>query len=477
MKTRLALSRCLSACLPAAAFGLVLVAGTAWAQSAADQSAADASDPSGIASDESPGADASLNTFGENGETAQEMRDAEALRELRRDNIREEPIDGIRPRRLANDELTPGIRVGTFIFRPTLTESLGTERRSTGRKSESRTFLQTGLKGSLVSDWSLHQLTVDMQGSWQKTLSGETDDDPEGRIDAALKLDLSDSTIANLRLGYSLEREDVGDPNAVSGAAVQSLVSTYTAGAAITHDMGLIRATLGIDLERETYGDVKLSDGTVVRQSDRNANTAIVRGRLGYELSPALIPFLEASYGKMIHDNRTDSLGYRRDADLYAARAGVELDFGEKLRGEIGAGYTLADFDDPRLKSLAAVAIDGSATWSPRRGTDVVLGLKTEIEPSTTAGASGSVAYQANAALTQAILNDLSGRLSSSTTFRDYSAGNVPNQWVYNLGAGLTWNISRSLDLTTDAVWERSTQKGSADTDVFTAGIGLSLKR
>jgi hypothetical protein len=403
------------------------------------------------------------------------VEDATLRQDLGRQNLPEQDVEGLRPRGAEKGE-TSGIPVGAFTLRPTITGGAGFEREKSGDRTKTRSYLQTGLKGSLTSNWSEHELRIDTNGSWQKTLSGFESDDPEGSINAALRLDLSNDMIANLTAGYSLEREDIGDANAVDGATNQAEVSTWTAGASITRDIGLIRGTLGVDFEREAYGDATLSSGQSLDQSDRNQNTATLRGRLGYELSPALIPFIEASYGRMIYDNQRDGTGYMRDADLYAAKTGVEFDMGEKLRGEIGAGYTIADFKDGRLDQLSGVTVNGDANWSPQRGTDVELGLKTEVEPSTSAGSSGSIAYTADMALTQVIIEELRGKLSAGTTWRDYKSA-AANQTVYDLGAGLTWGISRSLDMTADVAWERSSQKGSASQETLTGLVGLSLKR
>jgi hypothetical protein len=401
--------------------------------------------------------------------------DATLRQDLGRQNLPDQGVDELRPR-AAESEETPGIPIGTFTFRPTISSGAGFEKEKSGDATKTRSYLQAGLKGSLTSNWSQHELRIDTSGTWQKTLSGFKSDDPEGSINAALRLDISNDTIANLTAGYSLAREDIGDANAIDGATNQAEVATWTAGASITRDLGLIRGTLGFDFERETYGDATLSSGQNLDQSDRNQNTATLRGRLGYELSPAIIPFIEASYGRMIYDNERDSTGYMRDADLYAAKTGVEFDMGEKLRGELGAGYTVADFKDGRLDSLSGLTINGDANWSPHRGTDVEFGLKTEIEPSTSAGSSGSIAYTADMALTQVIIDELKGKLSAGTTWRDYKSA-AANQTVYDLGAGLTWGVSRSLDVTADVAWERSSQKGSASQETLTGLVGLSLKR
>ena len=497
MKSRYPTAHLALRSLPAALLAVHLSAGAAWAQSAltpsntdsqlrldlpsstSDRNSRDSNSTDTADQDEIPDPDTatSADPNADPDEDKNAALDAATLKELRRQNPREEAVDGLSPKKVENDELTPGVAVGAFTLRPAISETVGIERTRTGDDVTTRSYLQTGFKGTLVSDWSLHQLQIDAEGTWQKTLSGIPEDDPEGKIEAALRLDITEATKANLKAGYSLQREDISAANAIANATNQAQVSTYTASAELTHDLGLIRGTAGLDFSRETYGDAQLDTGKFVSQKDRNQNTATLRGRIGYELSAALIPFLEASYGRTIYDEHKDTLGFIRDAQIYALKTGIEGDFGEKLRGEISTGYTVADFEDSRLKEISAITFDGNAIWSPQRGTDVELGLKTEIEPSTTAGASGDVAYTVNAAITQAIIDTLKGRLTTSATLRDYSLSTQPNQKVYDLGAGVTWGISRSIDFTADIAWEKTTQPGTAQSDVFTAGIGLSLKR
>ncbi|MGV3548585.1 outer membrane beta-barrel protein [Rhizobium sp.] len=410
-------------------------------------------------------------------EDPSDVLEAENLQELRRQNMRESTVDGLRTATDEGRNDVQGVRVGTFILRPALTETIGSERTTTGKDTSSRSYLRSSLRTSLTSDWDLHELKIDAEGTWEKTLSGVRQDDPEAKINGELRLDLSDQTTAKLRAGYSLTREEIGDPNAVANAVTQAEVNEYTLGAEVARDLGVLRATAGLDFTRQTYGDVTLADGILVDQSARNNNESRIRGRLGYELSPALIPFLEASYSRVIYDQRVDGNGYVRDADLYATKAGVEVDMGEKLRGELAAGYLTAEFDDSALKSISAATIDGNAVWSPRRGTDIAWNLRTEIEPTTTAGDSGSTAYTGTMVLSQIILENLTGQVSSGLTLRDYSNDTTPVQSVLSLGTGLTWSISRSLDLNTDITWEKTQQQGSDSTEVLRAGIGLTLKR
>lgn len=391
-------------------------------------------------------------------------------------NTRENSVDGARSN--FGDPYEPtGIRLGTFILRPSISQNLGYERTKTGDIATSRTFSQTGFRGSLVSDWSRHQLSIDAEAIHQRNISGTGATEPRARVDADLMLDLSDDTVANITAGYDFERERSSDPNAIGGASAQSGVHTYTAGARVTRDFGLIRGTIGAGVERQTYGSATLADGSSLRLSDRNNTEGTLTARIGYELSPALIPYLEASAGRAIYDDRRDTFGYERSHSTLGGRAGVELDMGEKLRGDLGIGYRRAKFDDSRLAALDGLTLDGAVQWSPQRGTDLRLGLRTELEPSTAAGQSGYVSYAATAELTHELRENLVARLTAAYTLRDFKTAGDPNQDIYLAGAGITWNINRWLAMTGDVSHELTRRQGMPDTGITRAGIGLVLRR
>lgn len=390
-------------------------------------------------------------------------------------NLREGGTDGTRSD--FGDPYEPtGIRIGTFLLRPSISQSIGYERTKAG-STTSRTYSQTGFRGALTSDWSRHQLTVDAEGIYQRNISGTGETEPQVRINGDLRLDLSDDTIANLTAGYSFERESSNDPNAIDGASAQSGVHGFTAGARVQRDFGLIRGTIGAELEREIYGSAKLANGRKLDLSDRNFTEGTLTGRVGFELSPALIPYLEASIGRAIYDDKRDSQGYERSASKLGGRVGVEIDLGEKLRGDLGIGYKRAAFDDSRLKTIDAFALDGTVVWSPQRGTDLRLGLSTEIEPSTSAGESGYVAYATTAQLTHELRDNLVARLSGAYTWRDFRSSASTDQNVYLVGTGLTWDINRWLAVTGDVSYELTTQSRGDDTGITRAGIGLVLRR
>ncbi|WP_337270116.1 outer membrane beta-barrel protein [Oryzifoliimicrobium ureilyticus] len=400
--------------------------------------------------------------------------------DIRRLNTREPAIDDRPPGRKDRPDIstedTPGIRISSFVLRPTVTESINTETTKDSGGRETRGFLETDMKTSLISDWSLHQLSITSEGTWQKNISGEGEEQPSFQIDGDLRLDLADRTTAHITGGYRFYREDTTDPNAILGASRQADVQEFTAGTSLEHQLGRIRGTVGLDLDRTVYSDVTLSDGSTLSLSDRNETSGTARARIGYELSPALIPFVEASVGKSVYDEKRDSAGYERSGNTYGIKAGAEIDLGEKLRGEASLGYTKAVFDDFRLSDIDALTVNANVAWSPLRGTDVNFGATTSIQPSTTPGEGGYVSHGLSTTVSHKILENLTGTVIGGIVFRDYPSSSE-NQIVYSTSAGLIWNINRYLDLTSTLGYELTDSKVGPDSQQWRAGIGLRLKR
>jgi hypothetical protein len=399
--------------------------------------------------------------------------------DIGRQNLRETRLDNPAAARIRReDEEDMGIRLGTLVLRPAISQQIGTEREKTSTGTEKRVFSETGLKGTLTSDWSRHELTIGGEGAWEETLSGDGTDKPRARIDADLRLDLSDSTVANITGAYSFSREDTDDANAISGASVQSGVHQFDGGVSVERDLGLLRGSIATEASRYLYSDAELSDGTTVDRSDRDRTRATVSARLGYELSTALTPFVEATTGKVIYDDSVDSSGYRRSADIYGAKTGVTVDMGEKLRGEVALGYEQQRFDDNRLEDLSTVTVDGNIFWSPREGTTIDVTLETSLDPSTAAGVSGAAIHSLDVSLAHDIRSNLVARLTGGAAVSRYDdTGASSDKTLYTAGAGLTWKVNRYLDATADLTYERNDYKSAEDTDTVTALVGLTAKR
>jgi hypothetical protein len=98
---------------------------------------------------------------------------------------------------------------------------------------------------------------------------------------------------------------------------------------------------------------------------------ANLTGRIGYELSPALVPFLEASIGREKYDQRIDSTGAERSSnDLWPSAPGPRSTLAKSFRANLPQAMSSGPLDDTNLADISGLSANGELNWSPARGTD-----------------------------------------------------------------------------------------------------------
>ncbi|MEX0955064.1 MAG: outer membrane beta-barrel protein [Rhizobiaceae bacterium] len=372
----------------------------------------------------------------------------------------------------------PGIRVGTFILRPTLQQGIEWTSNAQSTAGGSSDFLSaTSLNLEAVSDWSRHSASLSLDGAYRTSITGSGFSEFTGSADAKFGLDVGNDYRLNAGAGYSRGPEAATSPAVLTGTLGRALRQTLTANLGAEKHSGPLRAALTGDVSRNTYGAATLSTGGTVTQAERNNTLYSAKLRGGYEVSPSLVPFVELEYGRRIHDQRLDTSGYARSASIYGARAGLEFNRGDKLNGELSAGWITESLDDSRLASISALSLDADINWSPMRGTIVSLNAGTEIEGSTTAGSSGSVLYDASVAATRELRANLTGTASLGAGLRRYAAS-ADRDFTLNGQLSLTWWMNRYAGITGRASHERiSSNVAGRDSQTTTVYLGLTMRR
>lgn len=387
-----------------------------------------------------------------------------------------------------DDPFAPsGIRFGSFILRPSAEIGLTGSRETTGSASVvERVLGDTSLRLELESDWDRHAVNVNLAGRLQQPFSGGGDLEPELTIDASGRFDITDDTTLTGSLGYAYALDD--PQSAAYLAATDPLLIPLVTGTndpatqvfngalELHHDFGAVYGEAEFSAERAIYGDAELSDGTVVSQHDLDNTVYDVRLRAGVEVSPVWSPFIEATAGVRRMDVTPDTGGTDRDATRYGLRVGTGLDFGDKLNGEISAGYIKEDIADAALTDLAGLSVDAAFNWSPRRGTDVALALSTTTETSGGTGDSGALLYSADLGVTHRARANLTFEAGFGTEYRDEQGG--ADELTLSGTAALTYWFNRFTGLTTRIGHEHTTSSDAdSRSDKTTAFVGLKLQR
>jgi hypothetical protein len=409
---------------------------------------------------------------------AQGDEEPDAPQRTRRDNLRETAVESGKRKPEDDPYAAPGIQAGAFTIRPTLETGIRwTSNSDSSANGTSALLSESSLRLRADSNWSRHRLGIEATGSWKKSVSGAATDDPEGGLAADFQADFSERTALAGTLGWNHSIEAASAPAAVTGALSRPTLNSLTGSLGLSRDLGRLRLSAKANASRVMYGDATDPAGVVVSQRDRNNIYAGLTLRAGYEISPALRPFIEGEAGRRIYDNQTDSFGLNRASTRIAVRAGVETDFGEKLRGDIAVGYLREDIADPALEDIAGLSLAGNLNWSPMRGTNVALTATTNVEGSSTATSSGSLLHALSLAVTKKARSNLDLNANLGASVRDYSGPN-PNEITLSAGIGFTYWFSRYIGLNGRAAHEsvisNDTARESKTNSVY---VGVTLRR
>lgn len=387
------------------------------------------------------------------------------------------PVTGLRPTvpLAADDAFAPvGLRAGSFVLYSTLDQSLGVSSNlSRAPNGASGAFSETQLSARLLSDWSLHQAELNALASYRRNFEGDVESEPLLSLDGRLRLDVDRLTTATFTGAVQYRQEDPSEVSPLQITSDRPDILTYSAGAKLERAFG--RTKLGLDATslRETTSK---DDGAGFERLDENYTTTTAGLHAGYELSPALQPFVAASIGKRVFDQEIDPIGRDRDSLIEALRGGLAFDLGEKFLGEIGAGYAWNVPDDDALETTGSPTVDARIAWSPQRGTDVVFSAATTFDPDTTLS-STSTLYEGAIAVRHRVTarTDLTGTLTAS--YRDADI-QLERETSYAAEAGFVHWLNRTLAFTGLVRHERlDSEAPGSDYDATSAKLGLRLQR
>jgi hypothetical protein len=391
---------------------------------------------------------------------------------------RTEAIEGLDRIEEENPYEAVGIRAGSFILRPSVEQGLTVTNNADSSSNGSDAVLsETTLRLNAVSDWSQHTASLDAYTTFKKSVSGQDIEETRGGVDGRLDYELGHDYRLKSALSYSFEPESASSPDALTGVASQPTQHNLDGSLGLSKDVGKLRLGVTGKVEREWYGDAKLTDGQTLSLEDRNSTLASLALRTGYEISPSLRPFVELEAGRRFKDERIDAGGFERSSNTYAARAGIEVDRGEKLTGEFSAGVLRESFDDDRLASITGPSINANLRWSPERGTTVGLTGSTSVDSTTTEGESGSLLYTGRLTLEREIRANLTANAALGIDLRDYSDTD-DKDLTYLAEVGATWWLNRYAGLTGRARYETlQSDLPGRDYDAASVFLGLRVQR
>jgi len=383
-----------------------------------------------------------------------------------------EPIEQIRPpkKRKAHSEpddpYAPlGIRAGAFDLFPAVELSGGYTTNPAGSAdAKGAAVYSVAPELKAQSNWSRHELKADLRGSynWYNPDQTPTLSRPyaNGKIDG--RIDVTRDTRIDLDTNVLVSTDAPNSPNLQAGLAKLPVFTTFGGGAGIGQRFNRFDLSVKGGVQRTVYQNSQLTDGTTASNEDRDYNQygGTVRG--GYELSPGVMPFVEAEADRRVHDLNADFFGYQRDSKGFAGKAGTTFEISKLLTGEVAFGYTKRDYQDPRLQDISGLIGDASLVWTASALTTVKLTGTSTVGESTLPGVSGALYRDVGLQADHAFRRWLIGTVKLGYGNDDY-VGLDRNDNRYSASVGLTYKFDRSWQVKGELRqdWLRSNQSGN----------------
>jgi hypothetical protein len=383
-----------------------------------------------------------------------------------------------------------GVRVGSFLLKPAI-ELTGGHDTNPGRGSIARGSSVFSVAPELVvrSDWSRHELRADLRGSYNAFPSQPSLNRPyfASKIDG--RIDWTHRTWIDLQNRVLVSTDDPGSPNFQTSVTKIPFFATVGGTAGIGHRFNRLEVTAKGNVDRTTYQDSELSDGTTASNADRNLTQYGLQLRGSYEVSPSLKPFVQLDADRRLHDVDIDRTGVQRDSEGFSPRIGTSFEFTRTLTGQASIGYIVRNYKDPSLSPLRGLVTDASLIWSATPLTTVTFTAKTSADETTVAGVSGVLTRDFGLQVDHSFRRWLIGTVKVGYGLDDYVISDTANCGClvppserqdrrFSVSAGVTYKFTREVQAKGELRQEfrRSSQPGNDYTATIVL-VGLRLQR
>jgi hypothetical protein len=369
-----------------------------------------------------------------------------------------------------------GIRTGAFLVLPAIELTGGYDtnpERVPGGKSSF--FTTVAPEVIAKSDWTRHEVTVALRGSY--TAYDKTPELDRPALDGKItgRLDVTRNTALIGEGILIVGTDNPGSPNVQAGLTRFPIFTTLGGTFGLTQRFNRVEVTVKGAAERTEYQDSKFTDGTTGSNADRDYDRFGGTLRTGYDLMPGLKPFVEVAADTRVHDLQIDRFGTQRDSTGWTAKAGSTFEFSRLLTGEVAVGWIQRRYKDPSLQELNGLLLDGSLVYAMSALTNVKFTAGTVAAETTVPGTAGVLTRNVGLELDHSFRRWLVAAVKFNYGLDDY-VGSTRKDDRYSIAGTLTYKLNRWAQAKAEVrqEWLRSTLPGvDYNATMFLLGMRL----
>ena len=369
-----------------------------------------------------------------------------------------------------------GIRAGAFQLFPVLeiTETYDDNifAVNTGETSDYLTDFSPQLK--IKSDWGRHALNFDASANITRYADNDKEDYEHYDFGVDGRIDATKAVTIDLGAKHGISTEERGSPDDVGGIAPTD-TDTTTLDGGIKYKANRISVELDGEFKRLNFDDVATTTG-ITNNDDRDRDEFVGTLRLGYEIQEEYEAFVEVTYTTIDYSDALDDGGFNRDSDGPTILAGVDLDLGGLLRGDISAGYLQRSFDDATLKDISGFNAGVGLTWNPTELTTVKPSFSRNIQETTSANVSSFITTSFGITVDHELRRNIILGARASFAADDYQGTNREDETV-KYGLSVDYKLNRNFYLGVDYNFkDKTSNQVGSDQTVNTAFIRLGAQ-
>lgn len=293
---------------------------------------------------------------------------------------------------------------------------------------------------SAFSNWNRHALNATAFGDLN-FFTGHSDENRADFVTAINgRYDVMQEAWLSGRLGYQHLAEPRSSPDAVSGSEPTTF-NVGQGGLTAYRGVGKVKLQGDYDIARYGYNDTPSSAG-MIDQSGRDRTEHVLGGKIGYDLSGNLKPYVKTTYNWRVYDDNET-----RASEGYDAVVGATADFGGITSLDAYVGWMSQSYDHftPSGKTNDGVKFGGRFEWNITGLTTLVLETSRTIEETTVDGFDSYKATGGSATLTHELRRNLLVEADFSFTRDDFQGSTSRTDDVVTAGGGIRWLINRYL--------------------------------
>lgn len=366
-----------------------------------------------------------------------------------------------------------GVTAGDYLLLPRLNLAASYDDNILATENDHKSGLRSEISPelSLRSNWGAHALNLFANANIGRFADYSSEDYDDWEIAADGRLDIHHSIQLNAGASFGHDHVERTAPDDANGTE-PTQYDRATAFARYTQAFGRYSLRLDADVKDKDFEDVpaiRLGLPVVINQDDRDRTEYTLGVRGGYEFLPDYEAYARLTGNQRDYDERQDFTGADRSSDGYEAVAGVALDLGGIVFGDVFAGYISQDYTAP-FPDIDAPVFGTLMYWNPSGLTTFGVAVQRSINEATSAVFSGYTSTETALTVDHELRRDILLNGGIHYILDDYEGIGAADRddTTWDVQLGMTYLANRYLQTTLQYHWiERESDESSGAAATF----------